>query len=111
MEFRQVSDTLSVGIQIVAAEVSSIKAAGFRSIICNRPDGEGADQPPFAEITEAAGAAGLEARYIPVVPGAIAAGDVEAFATALRELPGPVLAYCRTGARSAMLADMARAPG
>lgn len=110
MEFRQVSDMLSVCAQIGAAEVSGIKAAGFRSIICNRPDGEGADQPDFAEIAEAAGVAGLETRYIPVVPGAIAAEDVEAFAKALRELPGPVLAYCRTGARSAMLADMVRAP-
>jgi sulfide:quinone oxidoreductase len=43
--------------------------AGFRSIICNRPDGEGNDQPTFSEIEEAARAAGLEAYYMPVVPG------------------------------------------
>ncbi len=54
-------------------------------------------------IEAAAKAAGLKARYIPVVAGQISDEDVAAFGAALAELPGPVLAYCRSGARSTAL--------
>jgi sulfide:quinone oxidoreductase len=103
MEIRKISNTLSVSPQIAPADVSDLRTAGFRSVICNRPDGEGADQPTFAEIEEAAEAAGLEARYIPIVSGKVSDADAVTFDTALQELPGPVLAYCRTGTRSTTL--------
>lgn len=83
--------------------------AGFRSIVSNRPDREDADQPNWAEIERAAGEAGLKARHIPVTPGAIGESEVARFAAALDELPGPVLAFCRTGARSASLWALASA--
>jgi len=76
---------------------------GFQTIIANRPDGEAADQPTFAAIEAAAKEAGLNVRYIPIVPGQMTAADIEAFDTALTEMEGPVLAYCRTGTRSATL--------
>ena len=103
METTQISATFSVSPQITAADVAAIKEAGYRTIICNRPDGEGADQPEFAEIAAAAEAAGLETAYIPVIPGAVTQDDVTAFKAALRDLPQPVLAYCRSGARAASL--------
>jgi len=34
--------------------MAAIREAGFRAIIRNRPDGEGADQPNFEEIEAAA---------------------------------------------------------
>jgi sulfide:quinone oxidoreductase len=71
--------------------------------VCNRPDGEGLDQPPFADIERAADDAGISIRYIPVVSGRISEEDVAQFGRALDELPSPVLAYCRIGARSATL--------
>ena len=107
MDIRRIDDTLSVTSQIAPEALPEIAAQGFRAIICNRPDGEGADQPPFAAIAAAAEAAGLTARYIPVVSGAMTAGDVSAFAAARQELPAPVLAYCRSGARSTALANAA----
>ncbi|MGD8768138.1 MAG: TIGR01244 family sulfur transferase [Methyloceanibacter sp.] len=97
------SDALSVGRQISPADVAELKAQGFRSIICNRPDGEGADQPTFEEIHETAEVAGLAARYLPVKSGLVQDDDAVAFGAALRELPGPVFAYCRTGTRSVTL--------
>ena len=103
MELKRISDALTVSGQISPAEVAELKAQGFRSIICNRPDGEGADQPTFEEIHEAADAAGLEARYLPVKSGLVQDDDAVAFGAALRELPGPVFAYCRTGTRSVTL--------
>lgn len=103
MELKKINSTTTVSPQITAADMDEIKAAGYRAIICNRPDGEGADQPSFEEIEAAAKAAGIEARYVPVQSGMVRDEDVEAFGTALEELPRPVLAYCRTGTRSATL--------
>jgi len=104
MEFRQISDNYSVAGQITSDQIASIKAAGFKSIVCNRPDGEQAGQAPVAEIRKAAEAEGLAFRHVPIVSGQPATpADVAAMAAALRELEGPVLAYCRSGARSTNL--------
>ena len=37
---RKVTETLSVSPQIQDQDVAAIAAAGFRAILCNRPDGE-----------------------------------------------------------------------
>ena len=103
MDLRKITDKVTVSPQITAADVEAIKKAGFRAIICNRPDGEGADQPGFDEIEAAAKAAGLEARYVPIQSGMVKDEDVAAFGVALAEVQRPVLAYCRTGTRSATL--------
>ncbi|SLN19749.1 Beta-lactamase hydrolase-like protein [Roseivivax jejudonensis] len=103
MDIHTIDDRLAVSPQITAADVAALAAEGYRGIICNRPDGEGADQPSFEEIERAASENGLEARYLPVTTGMVRDADAEAFAEALRTLPGPVLAYCRSGTRSATL--------
>ena len=85
--------------QITADQVAEIKAAGFKSVICNRPDGEQPGQPTAAEIKAAVEAAGLTFRHIPVISGQITGENVDDQAAALDELEGPVFAYCRSGAR------------
>ena len=109
MERKQLTDMLSIGPQIQPDDVATLKDDGFRAIICNRPDGEGADQPSHEEMARAAEAAGLEFRYLPVTPGIVTDETAEAFGTALGELPGPVFAYCRTGTRSATLWSLSEA--
>lgn len=109
MDIKTLTAGLSVSPQIAPEDVAAIKAAGFRAIICNRPDGEGADQPTYQEIAKAAQDAGLEAAYLPIVSGKVRDEDAKAFDTALTELPGPVLAYCRTGTRSATLWSLGQA--
>ena len=103
MDLKKITDKTSVSPQITPQDMAAIKAAGFRAIICNRPDGEGADQPSFEEIEKAAQKAGIEAAYVPVTSGMVQDEDVAAFGSALEKLPRPVLAYCRTGTRSATL--------
>ncbi len=103
MKFETVSPELSVSGQIQSSDVEAIKAAGFRTIICNRPDGEAGDQPNFAKIRRAASAVGIEARYIPVQASGVTLDNISDFAVALHDLPNPVLAYCRSGTRSATL--------
>ena len=103
MDLKKITEKTTVSAQITPADLEAIKAAGIRAIICNRPDGEGADQPSFDEIAAAAEKVGIEARYVPVQSGMVRDEDVDAFAAALKDLPRPVLAYCRTGTRSATL--------
>lgn len=109
MDPRTLSPQFAVSPQITPQDIPALKAQGYRAIIANRPDGEGADQPTFAEIETAAHAAGMQARYIPISGGMVGDDDVEAFRSALRAMPGPVLAYCRSGTRSATLWSLAQA--
>jgi uncharacterized protein (TIGR01244 family) len=99
MPITPVSPDFSAAPQITPGDVAAIAAMGFRSIMCNRPDGEAADQAPAAEIRAEAERQGLAFAHVPVVSGAITADDVADFEAALQALPGPVFAYCRSGAR------------
>jgi sulfide:quinone oxidoreductase len=101
--------TFAVAPQILATDVQELATKGFRSIVCNRPDGEGADQPNFAEIANACRQAGLEAAYLPVVSGEVSDDDARAFGDLLERLPNPTLAFCRTGTRSATLWSLSEA--
>ncbi len=98
MEIRRINDDIAVAPQIMAEHVPDIAKAGFKSIVCNRPDSEDG-AVPHDRVQEAAKAAGLEFRFIPVVSGAITEDNVRDMAAALKSLPTPVLAYCRTGGR------------
>ncbi len=109
MEIKTISNGFSVSPQIVADDVKEIAKRGFRSIVCNRPDGEGADQPTFEEISNAAKEAGLEVRYQPIVSGKVSDDDARDFGRLFDELPKPVFAYCRTGTRSTTLWSLSQA--
>ena len=110
MSLQALSPDFAVVGQISPDDVPAIKAAGFRSIVCNRPDGEGGpSQPTYASIEHAAKEAGLEIRNLPVVSGRITPDQAAAMAEMLEQLPSPVLAYCRSGVRSTDLWHMAQA--
>ena len=94
-----ITPEFSAAAQIAPEDVADIAALGYRTILCNRPDGEEPGQPAFAELEAAAGAKGLTAAHVPVISGRILPEDVEAFRAAITELPQPVFAYCRSGAR------------
>ena len=95
--------------QITADEVAQIASQGYRSIINNRPDGEGGDSQPLnAEIEAASKAAGLNYVYLPVVSGQITLEQVQEMVRLLETLPGPILAFCRSGARSTNLYMLAK---
>lgn len=109
MDLKTLTASISVSPQITPDDLQEIKDQGFRSIICNRPDGEGVDQPSFDEIAAAAKALGMDVRYLPIVAGKVSDEDAGLFDQALTELPGPTLAYCRSGTRSATLWSLAQA--
>lgn len=108
MSIHKISEDYSVTGQIAPANLTQIAEMGFKSIICNRPDGEATAQPSFAEIEKAAVAAGLNVRYLPVPPAPPKIGDAQILVGILDELEGPVLAYCGSGARAANLWNMCK---
>jgi len=109
MDIKKLDNEISIAAQVAAAEVPAIAEAGFKTIICNRPDGEGNDQPLFHEIEEAANQAGLEAHYQPVESGKVTDEDAAGFGRILDAAPKPALAYCRSGTRSVTLWSLSRA--
>src|SRR5688572_24486205 len=71
MEIRTIDRELAVAPQLQPADLAELARTGFRAVICNRPDGEAADQPVFAEIERAARELGMEARYLPAESGKV----------------------------------------
>lgn len=103
MPYARLDDRLSVAPQIAVADIAAIAEAGFTALIGNRPDGEAEDQPATAALAAEARRHGLSFVHQPVVGSAIGAADVDAFDAALAQAPGRVLAFCRSGTRSATL--------
>jgi uncharacterized protein (TIGR01244 family) len=97
-----------VAPQLSPEHMAAAASAGFKSVVNNRPDFEhGPDQPTNAAIEAAARAAGLEYRFLPVSGGWQSPEQIAAMADLLAELPRPLLMFCRSGSRSAMLYQQA----
>jgi uncharacterized protein (TIGR01244 family) len=104
LPIRPVAPDVCVAPQLTPEAMAEVARAGFRSVVNNRPDFEhGPDQPTNAAIEDAARAAGLEYRFLPVSSGFQTPEQIEAFAKLLAELPRPLLVFCRSGARSTNL--------
>lgn len=101
VQISKISDDFSVAPQISSADIDFIAQSGFKSVINNRPDGEAGDaQPTSSEIQQAVEAAGLKYAYIPVINGQLTQAQVDETAKLLESFPKPILAFCRSGARS-----------
>ena len=108
LPLRQIADTVCVAPQLTPDAMAELARLGFKSVVNNRPDFEhGPDQPTNAAIEAAAVAAGLQYRYLPVDGGWQSPEQIAEFAALLAELPAPLLAFCRSGARSTRLYQQA----
>ena len=104
---RQLDDRTLVSGQIAPHEVAGLAAQGVAVIVNNRPDGEEPGQPMAADIEAAAAEAGIPYHFVPIIRG-IGPADVEELQTALREAgDGKLLAFCRSGRRSALVCALA----
>ncbi|MEZ0121445.1 MAG: TIGR01244 family sulfur transferase [Candidatus Reddybacter sp.] len=103
MDSKQLTPQLHVASQISKDDIPAIAALGFKTILNNRPDGEGEGQPPAAEIEAAAKAHGIQYIYQPVVGTAISDEDAEEFGNNIANNDGPIFAHCRTGTRCTIL--------
>lgn len=103
LRIKKLDERVTAAYQIAPEDVPAIAAAGYRCIMCNRPDGEDDGQPDFDEIEEVAEQYGLEARYVPMGSRDLNLRALENFQRAMDEVDGPILAYCRTGSRCEIL--------
>jgi uncharacterized protein (TIGR01244 family) len=101
---------VSVAPQLAPEAMAEAAAAGFRSVINNRPDFEGGPtQPTHAAMESAARAAGLEYAFLPVAGNFQSPDEIARFGELIASMPKPILAFCRSGARSGKLWQAARA--
>ncbi len=109
LKIAKLNDQLSVSHQIEIADIKQIKDLGFCAIICNRPDGETEEMPSFEDIEKAANEENIKCYYIPNTgPQAISEEMIIRTKAALENSNDLVLAYCRTGTRSAILWALAQ---
>lgn len=102
MNIKKIDDRFSITGQIMPADIQALKDMGFVGIVCARPDEEEPGQPKFAQIEAAARSAGLAAFHVPV-SGPLTEGQIIRFHEAMANIDGPVLGYCRSGARAGSL--------
>lgn len=110
MQINALTPEYAVAGQIRPEDAEAIVAAGFHTVVCNRPDGEVTGDEQSAPIRAAVEAAGLVFHYNPVVNGAMNEENVRLQGAALAESDGPVFAYCRSGMRCSVVWALARAP-
>jgi uncharacterized protein (TIGR01244 family) len=107
MTIRRLDDKVLVSGQISPHEVAGLADQSVTMLVNNRPDGEEPGQPLAGDIEEAAAAAGIAYRFVPIVRG-IGPADVEAMQEAMRAVgDGKLLAFCRSGNRSALVSAVA----
>jgi uncharacterized protein (TIGR01244 family) len=95
-----VTAKLAVAPQPKLSDFQIFKRQGFTTVVNNRPDGEDPNQLGSAAEAEAARAAGLGYVHIPVTSTGMTEDDARLLKETIEQAPGPVVAHCRSGARS-----------
>lgn len=109
MDLRALTPTYAVSPQIEPADLPAIKAAGYTTIIDNRPDGEIPPDLHTGVMQAAATALGLQFIANPVIGGQLTMDNVTTQRAAIEASPGPVFAYCASGNRSSIVWALAHA--
>ena len=105
---RRLDDKTWVCGQIAPHDVAGLADQGVTILVNNRPDAEESGQPLASEIEAAAAAAGIDYRFVPIIRG-IGPSDIEAMQDAVRSAQnGTLLAFCRSGTRSAYAVGLAQ---
>lgn len=104
MPIEKIADYLYISKQVDQRITKRIASYGIKTVICNRPDGEEPNQPDFETVKAWLHAAGIEnVIYMPTIMNDIDDKALAQFQETIANSPAPILAYCRSGTRSAML--------
>ena len=103
MKFAKINNELTVSDQITIEDLKEIKAQGYKTIFCNRPDHESEGQLDFSVIEKEAQNLGIKTIHQPVIGGQISDNDIAQFGSYFEIAQKPVFAYCRTGTRCSTL--------
>lgn len=103
MNFHYITADFAVTSQIEKSDAAEIAKSSFKKVINNRPDGEEKTQPDSQHILTAVSDHGIGYLYIPICDGIFSDGDIAELDQVIKAAQAPVLAFCRTGTRSAKL--------
>ncbi|WP_322891305.1 MULTISPECIES: TIGR01244 family sulfur transferase [unclassified Yoonia] len=109
MDIRHITPDYAVSPQIDVADIPAIAAAGFTTIICNRPDAEVPPSHQADAIRAAAEAAGIAFAINPVTHQGLNMEMVNTQMAAADASSGPTLAYCASGTRSSIVWSLGQA--
>ena len=101
MDIRAITPTYAVSPQIALEDLPAIKAAGFDTVICNRPDAEVPPDQQAAALQAAVEAAGMTFVVNPVTHQGLDDAMVTLQSDAASH--GKTLAYCASGTRSTIV--------
>ena len=103
MNLGQVEEGFYTSQQLTHDAFAALAKQGVKTIINNRPDGEGGFYPSSAEAEKLAKENGMEYRYVPVPHNGLTMETIDEFSKAAEELPAPRVAYCASAYRSTMM--------
>ena len=109
MDIRPLTDAYAVSPQIAPGDAAAIAEAGYKVVICNRPDGEGTPDVAMAAVQAAVEGAGMRFVANPFTGPTLSMDHVSTQAAALDAAEGPVLAYCASGNRCSVVWALAMA--
>lgn len=105
----QIDDRVYAAGQLYDDDFEELARQGVKTIVNNRPDGEEPGQPTAGHGAELAAKYGMAYHYIPVGREGPTEAAVEQMAAVLKDSTGPMVAHCRSGARSTGIYQLARA--
>ena len=109
MDIRQISDRYAVSPQIDPADAPGIKAAGIKTVICNRPDAEVPPSHQADTMRIAIEAEGLVFKVLPITHQTMTPDRIAEQQALVDASDGPVLAYCASGTRCSIIWALAQA--
>lgn len=98
MEIRAITKSYFVAPQIETSDIPAIVEAGFKTVICNRPDAEVPPSHQAGALETAVRAAGLTFHCLPLTHQTMTPDNIAKQMEFARS-EGPVLAYCASGTR------------
>lgn len=107
MKVLELAPQVYVSGQLYEQDIRLAAKQGVRSIMNNRPDGEAVGQPLSADLAKTAEELGMTYVYLPVDSRTFTREDVEHFAKTCKDLERPLLIFCRSGARSTRVWELA----
>lgn len=103
MDARCITPRYFVSPQIAVEDIPAIADAGFKTVICNRPDAEVPPSHQAEAIRAAAEAAGLRFEVLELTHQTMTPDNVALQRNLAEQCDGPVLAYCASGTRCSVV--------
>lgn len=110
MDTRIITEKYHVSPQISPEDAAALHAAGYRLVICNRPDGEVPPDLQADAVGKAVKEAGMSFSVLPLTHQTMTAENILKQIELVDGSEGPVLAYCASGTRCTVIWALGAVP-